>query len=74
MQFVCFLWRGRGFERPVAKYGVEHVAVLASMLASHGGHRLTCIHDGVGGLPLGVDGVRMPDTVAALDLREALSC
>jgi hypothetical protein len=65
MQFVCFLWRGRDFDRPVAKYGVEHVAVLASMLARHGGHRLACIHDGVD-MPLGVDGVRMPENVRAL--------
>lgn len=65
MHFVCFLWRGRGFERPVAKYGVEHVAVLANMLARHGAHRLTCIHDGVA-MPFGVAGIRMPETVAAL--------
>lgn len=65
MRFVCFLWRGRAFERPVARYGVEHVAVLASMLRRHGGHSLTCVHDGVD-LPEGVDGIRMPDAVAAL--------
>jgi hypothetical protein len=65
MRFVCFLWRGRDFERPVARYGVEHVAVLASMLQRHGGHRLTCVHDGIEP-PAGVDGIRMPDAVAAL--------
>lgn len=65
MQFVCFLWRGRGFDRPVAKYGVEHVAVLSSMLARYGGHHLICINDGVA-LPHGVVGVRMPEAVAAL--------
>jgi hypothetical protein len=65
VNFVCFLWQGRAFERPVARYGVEHVAVLASMLQRHGGHRLTCVHDGVD-LPPGVDGIRLPEAVAAL--------
>jgi len=65
MHFVCFLWRGRAFERPVARYGVEHVAVLASMLQRYGGHRLTCVHDGIEPPP-GVTGIRMPDAVAAL--------
>jgi hypothetical protein len=63
--FVCFLWRGTGFSRPVATYGVQHVAVLARMLERHGGHQLTCIHDGVE-LPPGVAGVQMPDAVARL--------
>lgn len=65
MRFLCFLWRGRDFERPVARYGVEHVAVLSRMLARHGGHRLTCVHNGFE-LPPGIDGIRMPDAVAAL--------
>jgi len=63
--FVCFLWRGNGFTRPVATYDVRHVATLARMLERHGGHRLTCIHDGVE-LPPGVAGIRMPDAVARL--------
>ncbi len=62
---VCFLWRGRDFWQPVARYTVEHVAVLARMLARHGEHCLTCIHDGVG-MPAGLVGIRMPDAVAAL--------
>jgi len=65
MQFVCFLWRGHAFDRPVARYGLPHVVALARMLARHGGHRLTCVHDGVY-LPDGIRGVRMPDTVSAL--------
>lgn len=65
IEFVCFLWRGRGFWQHVASYGPQHVRVLARMLARHGGHRLTCIHDGVE-LPEGVAGVRMPAEVAEL--------
>lgn len=66
MDFLCFLWRGRHFDRPVATYGVQHVAALASMLHRHGGHTLTCAHSGVE-LPAGVRGIRMPDEVIALD-------
>lgn len=66
MDFLCFLWRGRHFERPVATYGVEHVAALASMLQRHGGHTLTCVHSGFE-MPAGVRGIRMPDEVVALD-------
>jgi len=65
MHFTCFLWRGRDFWQPVARYGVEHVDVLASMLHRHGGHTLTCVHDGID-LPPSIDGIRMPDAVAAL--------
>lgn len=65
MHFVCWLWRGRGFEQPVATYGVEHVAILANMLRRHGDHILTCVHDGVA-LPSGIGGIRMPPQVANL--------
>lgn len=66
MRFVCWLWRGRGFWKSVATYGPEHVAVLASMLERHGGHRLTCVHDGSFEMPAGVDAIVMPESVAAL--------
>lgn len=66
MRFVCSLWHGRDFWRPVAKYGPHHVEVLASMLARHGGHSLTCVHDGSFDLPRHIDAVRMPEAVAAM--------
>lgn len=66
MDFLCFLWRGRHFDRPVATYGVEHVATLARMLARHGGHTLTCAHDGYE-MPDGVRGLMMPYEVWTLD-------
>lgn len=66
MLFVCWLWRGRGFWKPVAKYHAMHVARLASMLARYGGHRLLCVHDGEPDLPQGVRGVYMPQRVASL--------
>jgi hypothetical protein len=66
MRFICWLWRGRGFWKRVATYGPQHVAVLASMLERHGGHRLTCIHDGSFEMPAGVDAITMPPAVAAL--------
>jgi len=65
MDFLCFLWRGSGFWQRVATYDVRHVAVLARMLTRHGGHRLTCAHDGVE-LPEGVGSIRMPEHVASL--------
>lgn len=66
MRFVCWLWRGRGFWKRTVPYDAGHVAVLTSMLRRHGGHSLTCVHDGSFELPAGVDGIRMPDSVAAL--------
>jgi len=66
MQFVCLLWRGRGFWKDTAAYDASHVAVLASMLRRHGGHKLTCIHDGSFTMPEGVEGLQMPAIVAAL--------
>lgn len=65
MQFVCWLWRGRDFEQPVASYSIEHVAILANMLRRNGGHRLTCVHDGVS-VPEGIGSIRMPAAVALL--------
>lgn len=65
MQFVCWLWRGHGFWKQTARYGEQHVAVLASMLRRHGGHSLTCVTDG----PLKIEGVEtiaMPPEIAAL--------
>lgn len=46
MLFVCWLFRGRSFGKPVAKYDERHVEKLESMLRRHGGHDLLCIHDG----------------------------
>ncbi len=66
MDFLCFLWRGRHFDRPVATYSIEHVITLEKMLARHGGHTLTCVHDGVE-LPPWIGSIRMPDDVVALD-------
>ena len=70
MLFVTFLWRGRGFphhQPPV--YGPKHVAVLASMLARHGGHRLACVTDddmhGLIGQPA-VELLALPEPVAGL--------
>lgn len=65
-RFVCWLWRGRGFWNAVARYEAEHVRVLASMLGRHGGHRLTCVHDGSFEMPAGVKSIVMPRDVAAL--------
>lgn len=65
MHFVTFLYRGHGFDKRVASYGPEDVAALASMLRRHGGHRLTCVHDGQE-MPDGVAGIRMPASVAAM--------
>src|SRR5688572_21530353 len=66
MRFICWLWRGRGFWKRVATYGTQHVEVLAAMLDRHGGHRLTCVHDGSFDLPADVDNIVMPPEVAAL--------
>jgi hypothetical protein len=67
MRFVTFLWRGRGFWTRTATYGPEHVKRLASMLARHGGHCLSCIHDGsFGSMPGNWDMIRMPEHVAGL--------
>ena len=67
MLFICWLWRGHGFWKPVARYHRLHVARLASMLARHGGHRLLCVHDAESDdLPDGVRGVYMPAPVRAL--------
>lgn len=66
MDFLCFLWRGRHFDRPVATYSIEHVITLANMLARHGGHTLTCAHDGIS-LPPHIRGIRIPSDVVMLD-------
>lgn len=66
MDFLCFLWRGRRFDRPVASYGIEHVTTLAGMLARYGGHTLTCAHSGIE-LPPHVRSIRMPDDVVMMD-------
>jgi hypothetical protein len=60
------LWSGHAFWKPVVKYGVRHVEVLANMLKRHGGHDLTVVHDGTFDLPVHLDAVRMPDEVASL--------
>lgn len=64
MIFVCWLWKGHGFDRQVVKYGERHVTTLSDMLWRHGGHSLWCVHDGNFSPP--VPGIRMPDDVAAL--------
>lgn len=66
MDFVCTLWRGTGFWKRTATYGPQHVERLAAMLARHGGHALTVVHDGNFELPAGVRSVRMPAAVAEL--------
>lgn len=66
MRFICWLWSGGGFWKPVVKYGPRHVEVLAAMLHRHGGHQLTCIHDGTFQLPRHIDAVQMPEAVASL--------
>lgn len=63
MQFVCWLWRGKGFWKTVAKYDERHVSVLASMLKRHGGHELICVQDGSFDIP---DSVVMPKEVSDL--------
>lgn len=59
MEFLTFLFRGHGFEKAVATYSPDDVAVLASMLKRHGGHSLSCAHDGFE-MPAGVRGIKMP--------------
>lgn len=66
MQFVCWLWRGKGFWKKTAQYDAGHVAVLASMLRRHGGHDLICVTPDENDVPAGVGHIRMPDDVAAL--------
>ena len=66
MRFVCSLWRGKGFWKEIAKYDGEDVKTLASMLDRHGGHKLTCIHDGTFEIPDNVSQVTMPRSVSAL--------
>lgn len=44
MQFVCMLWSGRGFSKPVARYSEEDVVYLASALERFG-HKLLCVTD-----------------------------
>ncbi len=65
MRFVCWLWRGRDFWKPTARYRGEHVTTLARMLARFG-HDLTCITDDPGAVPDHVDRIAMPEAVAAL--------
>jgi len=65
--FVTFLWAGHDWPdgKKVPTYTAQHVQVLASMLARHGGHTLACVTD----RPIPAAGVRriaMPDAVAAL--------
>lgn len=66
MLFVCWLWNGRGFWKPTAKYGPRHVEVLASMLRRHGGHYLVCVTDRPEDIATGICTVQMPAEVAAL--------
>src|SRR6185312_331970 len=62
MRFVCWLWRGVGCRREAIDYGPEHVHVLRSMLARHGGHELVCVHSADFDIP----GPVMPDDVSHL--------
>jgi hypothetical protein len=66
MLFVCWLWRGRGFDREVVRYHRGHVEVLRNMLRRHGGHDLVCVTDDLDNVPDGVTGVILPRDVAAL--------
>lgn len=70
MKFVCFLWRGKGFDRPVAKYDERHVSTLARMLRHNGKHDLICVDDGSFPEVPGVLYVRMPQSL--LDMRSYL--
>lgn len=63
MKFVCWLWRGKGFWKTVARYDESHVRALASMLERHGGHELVCVQDGSFDLPISII---MPEEVRAL--------
>lgn len=63
MKFVCWLWRGKGFWKTVARYDEGHVRTLASMLERHGGHDLVCVQDGSFDLP---GSIIMPEHVRSL--------
>lgn len=45
MQFVCILYKGYDFPKPVATYDERDVAYLRDRLAEFG-HSLLCVHDG----------------------------
>lgn len=66
MRFVCWLYRGRGFWKDVARYDERHPIMLARMLQRCGGHRLTCVHDGSFDIPQEISTIVMPKHVAAL--------
>ena len=70
MKFVCWLFRGNGFNRSkVMSYTPEHVRVLQAMLERHGGHELICITDqGREVSNAGVKVMDMPEEVSGLPI------